>query len=596
MSNYLSGHLKIFIFAGVSQLPKIWILGIALVLHAFLNLQPLQGQNLELVDSLEMVLELSSDKDNRIGLLNSLTNALITRKPEEALEYAEKACHLAEETGDDQGYLTALVNKGMIYWSQGDYQTAMDIAVRAEEIAEDRGSKTGLAQALHLTGLIYTDLGNYKKSSEYFFKNLAIFKEAGDQEGVSKTLNTIGVIHFEQNNYTKALDYFFNSLNLAEEINYKNGIARGLNNVAIVFQSRKEYEKAREYFIKAVEYNQELGHLKGEGINYLNLGITNQALEHYDTAIRYFNQALGIFKKLQINLLIAKTKNYIGEYYLKTGDPELCYDFAMSAMEMGRKINSKVILNSAAGLLHQLYLAKNDTASAYQWAVYQNKIKDSLNLEESNMVLSKLELLNEFNEQEKEEKIRQQRDDFITLIIIIVLFFSLTVILLIYARQMSRARAARIEKQRLEDTLEFRNKELTTNVLFLMKKNELLSKISTQLLEIEKDAVKDETKAALYRIAKEVKKSKSANVWKEFELRFNQVHDDFYKKLSRHYPELTSSDLRLCAFLKLNLTTKEISEITGQRPGTIEMARSRLRKKFGIRRKQIDIVTFLSQF
>jgi DNA-binding CsgD family transcriptional regulator len=61
------------------------------------------------------------------------------------------------------------------------------------------------------------------------------------------------------------------------------------------------------------------------------------------------------------------------------------------------------------------------------------------------------------------------------------------------------------------------------------------------------------------------------------------------------YPDLTQSELKLCAFLRLNMSTKEISELTGQRILTIDHARYRLRKKLGISNSEINLVTFLSQ-
>ncbi len=151
-------------------------------------------------------------------------------------------------------------------------------------------------------------------------------------------------------------------------------------------------------------------------------------------------------------------------------------------------------------------------------------------------------------------------------------------------------------KQKLETELDSKNKEFTTNVLYLMKKNELLSDISKKLIQIEKEAVKDETKNALHKSSLELKRNKEKDVWEEFELRFNQVHTHFYDNLTKRFPGLTANDLRLCAFLKLNMSTKEISKITGQLITTLEVTRSRIRKKLGISKTQVDLVVFLSQF
>lgn len=568
---------------------------LALIILTVLVVDFVAGQPVNYSDSLRIALDLATGSDDKISTLNALATEMVSHDLDEALGFAQRAYQLAESSNDNEELLKAFINLGTIQWSRGEYLAAMEYATQARDLAENLSSDTGLAQAIHLLGLIYTDLGNFTKSSEYFFKSLELYREMDDKEGVSKTLNTIGVIYFEQNNYDKALEYFFEALQIAQDIDFTDGVARGLNNVAIVFEAREEYENANQYFEKAVLINRELGKAKGEGINYLNLGITNKALQNYDRAIFYFEEALQIFDKLQHKQLIAKTKNFIGEYYTDTHRYDLAEKYASEALAEAREINSKAIAHKSAELLHNLFLIQQDTIKAYKWAIIQGQLHDSLNIDESKTELSKLEMLNNFNQQEKERKIAQQRKDFIIIIIIILLFFSLLVILLIYARQRSKARATRLEKQSLEDKLEFRDKELTTNVIYLMKKNELLSKISSQLIDLEKTAIKDETKAALHRIAVELKKSKQSDVWEEFEFRFNQVHESFYKKLTQKYPDLTANDLRICAFLKLNLTTKEIAEITGQRAGTIEMTRTRLRKKLGIAKTNTDIVNFLSR-
>jgi len=77
-------------------------------------------------------------------------------------------------------------------------------------------------------------------------------------------------------------------------------------------------------------------------------------------------------------------------------------------------------------------------------------------------------------------------------------------------------------------------------------------------------------------------------------MRFKQVHVEFYKNLIDKYPELTSGELRLCAFLRLNLSTKEIAQLTGQNIKALEMARFRLRKKMGIADSDTNLVVYLS--
>ena len=119
--------------------------------------------------------------------------------------------------------------------------------------------------------------------------------------------------------------------------------------------------------------------------------------------------------------------------------------------------------------------------------------------------------------------------------------------------------------------------------------------LSNKLLKIEKEAIRDETKAAIYQIARELKKASNDQFIEEFETRFKQVHSEFYEKLMQQYPALSPQEQRLCAFLRLNMSTKEIANLTGQRIRSLEIARSRLRKKLGISGSEINLVTFLSK-
>jgi len=137
---------------------------------------------------------------------------------------------------------------------------------------------------------------------------------------------------------------------------------------------------------------------------------------------------------------------------------------------------------------------------------------------------------------------------------------------------------------------------MTTNALSLMKKNEALSEIADKLIEIRNEAVKDETKHAINKISTQLDKVTESNIWDAFEKRFNQVHQDFYNNIHQKFPDLSPHEQRLCAFLKLNMSSKDISELTGQKVESLEKARTRLRKKLDLTNTNVNLVTFLSKF
>jgi hypothetical protein len=87
------------------------------------------------------------------------------------------------------------------------------------------------------------------------------------------------------------------------------------------------------------------------------------------------------------------------------------------------------------------------------------------------------------------------------------------------------------------------------------------------------------SKPQITSILNEIKTSQKVLNLEEFEKIFTDTHKDFYKKLIELYPHLSRTDLKLSAFLRLNLSTKDISAITGQSQNSINIARHRLRKK-----------------
>lgn len=93
-------------------------------------------------------------------------------------------------------------------------------------------------------------------------------------------------------------------------------------------------------------------------------------------------------------------------------------------------------------------------------------------------------------------------------------------------------------------------------------------------------------------IIKSIDKETVNKLWKEFEARYMDVHKDFHHRLTTRYSNLTANERRLCAFIVLNLSTKDISSITYQSLHSIKIARYRLRKKLGLDKNE-NLTAFL---
>jgi len=150
------------------------------------------------------------------------------------------------------------------------------------------------------------------------------------------------------------------------------------------------------------------------------------------------------------------------------------------------------------------------------------------------------------------------------------------------------------EKEELTRDLEAKNRELSTKITQLIEKTELVGNVITQLEKILNKKNKnfyDDIQA----IIKDLKRNSTGNFWSQFEYTFGQVNQTFYNNLFNAYPNLTNNEKKICAFLKMNLSTKDISTITHQSARSIEIARSRLRAKMKLNRSE-NLPKFLSQF
>ncbi len=139
------------------------------------------------------------------------------------------------------------------------------------------------------------------------------------------------------------------------------------------------------------------------------------------------------------------------------------------------------------------------------------------------------------------------------------------------------------EKNRQEALLASKNSELTTIVLQLSHKNDILQKINN-LIEQNAPLINDKkVKSKIEEIGQILKNEFATEKdWERLEKHFNEVHADFIQRLKKLYPDLGLTQLRLCAYLKLDLSTKELAFLLNISPRGVEKARSRLRKRFNL--------------
>src|SRR5690606_13440833 len=144
--------------------------------------------------------------------------------------------------------------------------------------------------------------------------------------------------------------------------------------------------------------------------------------------------------------------------------------------------------------------------------------------------------------------------------------------------------------------LEIRNKELATKAIKETERNEMFHSLKQNLNRIQSKEDVRETRKELKQIIRMINANEKQHNWEEFEFRFNNVYENFYEKLNTQFPQLSAYDIRICALIKLNLSTKEIANITKTSAKSIENTRTRLRKKLNLTNHKVSLYKFLSEF
>jgi DNA-binding CsgD family transcriptional regulator len=163
-------------------------------------------------------------------------------------------------------------------------------------------------------------------------------------------------------------------------------------------------------------------------------------------------------------------------------------------------------------------------------------------------------------------------------------------------KQKSEKEIIKLQNEKLQVEIQHKTMQLADSTMSILKKNELLIEIRKELDQQKKMLGNQYPSYFFERIHSLISKNMTTNQdWKIFEELFDQAHQDFFKRLKSAYPGLTQSDLKLCAYLKLNLSSKEIAPLLNISFRGVETRRYRLRKRLGLKLDS-NLVEFIMQF
>ena len=500
------------------------------------------------------------------------------------------------------------------YLSIPNYTSAIIFYKKSLDLSISKREKLYLKKKI---GLLYFYISNFDKAFEYYNNALVIAEKLNDTTSMSGILNNIGIIYQKTNNYEKSIAYLNKSLKYKILLKDSTGIANTYNNLGILFYS-KDKDKSLEFYKKALEIRIQIHDTVGMGVSYNNIGYMFFEQNQFQDALKYYEASLMIDSITNNKNGTAISLNNIAEIFLLSKNYSKAIEYNQKSLEISKNIKDFLQISTSYLSLSNCYEKKKDYKNAYVYYKLYKEVNDSIFNEKSQNKIAELETKYQLTKKEqiiqlleKENRLKQIKQNYFVVGIIFFIFIILVVVYVQMLRNKSNKQKLiilkeekqiqrllndkqNLENRKLKDELELKKRELTSKALMLVKNNETIINILKDVNEI-KQNTNSETKNIINNFIKKHKVSTKNFNWKEFKMIFEEVHQDFYSNLTKIYTNLTPTEIKLCAFLRLNLTSKEIATITFKSIYTIKSSRRRLRKKLNIPLEQ-NLVSYMLKF
>jgi len=572
-------------------------------------------QSMALIEVDSLLLELKNTNKNKEKslLLNNLSKNYKETDIDSSLYFAKKGFVLASEISYSRGIAENAASIADDYIIHDSLNKAKEYYLLASSHFEKLNMKHDQAEILLIIGNIYLSQSNYSDALKYYQKSQLISENNQFKSILPHVYNNTGIIYTNLGKPDQALVYLMDAYNGFKAIGLNENIGHVVSNIASIYFDKKKDSLAISYYMEALKLFQESGNHVDASTVYVNLGDYEFNKTYYLKALDYYNNA---FLEMDLqNEGYLGPKSYVlvsilanlGRVYSYLGHDKKAKHYLNKALALAKQNHYIDWIEFCSFELSKIYEKNGDLRSALNYYKIYEQYGDSILNNSSIQKITQLEMQFEFDKRQKQielenikkETAQQKKEFYYISFIILVLFVSIIAILL-YVNQRSKTSRIelkrfnlKLEHEKLQQELDHRNKELATNVMYLLSKNEFITSTAEKLKSAQSN-FKKENQKLIQDIIRELLINSSKDVWKEFEVRFQEVHSNFYNNLNERFPDLTPNEKKICAFLRLNMTTKDISAITFQSVKSINMARFRLRKKINIDTDE-NLVAFLSQ-
>jgi tetratricopeptide (TPR) repeat protein len=496
----------------------------------------------------------------------------------------------------------AILYETSVIYAQGEYDETLTTRIDSLLILYEKHS-------LPYTMLLYSNVlanmseGNYSEAFQYAIKMIEKVETIDDKQLLFKIFNLMGTLYSYIQNYNGAESYYERAAEYVspEQIEYD----QLYNNKYRILFLKGEIQTAVQAFermIPVLEAKQDTASLI---TFYLNLGACYSVNQEINKAFQCFRASMELANTIDNDKFKTAIYQNLGNCHYSIKDYKRSFQYLSKAKELAHKNNNLEQLSYVLHSLSTLFDEQNKIDSAYYYLRKYEILKDRLNNHPkmAEVYQSYVSVLTESSESKlkiaKNELSLRNKQYAITVISAIAIIITVVFLLIILYQKKRSAQQKTLLKEienkdlsvRLQYQNEFRKlqnekledqlREINSYSLLLLNKNHLLQ----QILDIVAQYTGNKEKIGeIFRKIKTMVKNNqhTDEEWDDFILHFEKVHPRFFEKLLIKYPELTKNDLKLCAYIRIGMSMKQIAQMLNIFPDSVKTNRYRLRKKFNL--------------
>ncbi len=474
-----------------------------------------------------------------------------------ALDFAQKTETQAGIENDFLSMTKQHIVKGQVYIRLGLYLKALDNFSSAEQLGIEHNLKKLIINANYGAGLVYNDLKEFDKALEVLFRGEKVAEQGDDLLDRAIIYNAIGNVLQGKEEIEKSLIYLNKYYDIAVEKNDTLQMIYGLINIGESNRLQKNYNIALDYYQQANRLNKTVHSEQAEAAIFGNIAVIYASLNDNTNALLYYHKSIDI----------SSNSNGLSSY-----------------------------LQQDLKAIAQIYARESQYDSAFVY--YKKYVAFSDSLSESDYI-QKVNTINRGHEievQKTQSRIIEVKLFRRTIVIIsLSIIFVLVVFILIitYSRHKLKAKKMEENMNRLNFTLDRKNRELVANLIEQTVYSEAHNNINTILDILDGNNNTESTKQRLLELMPKLSNIERSNgKWDSFKMHFEQVHPNFFIRLNQLSSELTTNDIRFCAYIKLNLSSAEISTYLNISIRAAQATRLRIKKKLNLS-QSVDLISFI---